>query len=143
MKYEISFKADLTPEKKEFLELHLEDTLKLLGLDPEALAISLREKPDPIPAVALKESSRYLHELLSIPLKHINDVLRCFEACKSKTQVVKVIRRAPAMFGTFDAEFDDELRIFTIYNTYFDGEEDCEEEYWYDYPEDWEEDCED
>jgi hypothetical protein len=51
MRYEISFKADLTPEKKELLELHLEDTLKLMGLEPEALTITLREKPDFIPAV--------------------------------------------------------------------------------------------
>lgn len=51
MKYEISFKADLTPEKKELLELHLEDTLKLLGLEPEDLTIALREKLDFIPAV--------------------------------------------------------------------------------------------
>ena len=51
MKFEINFKVDLTPEKKEFLELHLEDTLKLLGLEPEALSITLREKPDFIPAV--------------------------------------------------------------------------------------------
>lgn len=143
MRYEISFKVELTPEKKELLELHLEDTLKLMGLEPEGLSIVLREKPDPTPAVAVKESSRHLHELLNVPLKHINDVLRCFEACKSKTQVAKVIRRAPAMFGTFDVEFDDELRIFTIYNTYFDGEEDCEEEYQYDYPEDWEDENED
>lgn len=138
MKFEINFRADLTPEKKELLDLHFADTLKLMGIKPEALTITLREKPEPISAVAIKESSRHLHELLRLPLKHTDDVLKCFKACKTKTQVVKVIRRAPAMFGTFEAEFDDERRIFTIYNTYFDGDEDCEEEYRYDYPEDWE-----
>jgi hypothetical protein len=51
MKFEISFKADLTPEQKEFLELHFENTLKLMGLAPEDLTITLREKPDFIPAV--------------------------------------------------------------------------------------------
>jgi hypothetical protein len=51
MKFEISFKADLTPEQKEFLELHFADTLKLMGLAPEELTITLREKPDFIPAV--------------------------------------------------------------------------------------------
>ena len=51
MSYEISFKVDLTTEKKEFLELHLEATLNLLGLEPEALSIALIEKPDPIPAI--------------------------------------------------------------------------------------------
>jgi hypothetical protein len=51
MKFEISFKADLTPEKKELLDLHFENTLKLMGIEPEALTITLREKPDFIPAV--------------------------------------------------------------------------------------------
>ncbi len=51
MKFEINFKADLTPEQKELLELHFTDTLKLMGIEPEALTITLREKPDFIPAV--------------------------------------------------------------------------------------------
>jgi hypothetical protein len=51
MKFKISFKADLTPEQKEFLDLHFENTLKLMGLVPEDLTITLREKPDFIPAV--------------------------------------------------------------------------------------------
>ena len=53
MKYEVSFKVDLTPKQQELLELHLEDTLKLLGLVPEDLSITLREKPDPIPAIPI------------------------------------------------------------------------------------------
>lgn len=52
MKFEVSFKVDLTPEQKKLLELHLADTLRLLGIEPEALTITLREKPDFIPAVA-------------------------------------------------------------------------------------------
>ena len=51
MKFEISFKADLTPEQKELLELHFADTLKLMGINPEDLTITLREKPDFVPAV--------------------------------------------------------------------------------------------
>ena len=51
MKFEISFKADLTPEKKELLDLHFADILRLMGIEPEALSITLREKPDFIPAV--------------------------------------------------------------------------------------------
>lgn len=50
MQFEVSFKVDLTPEQRELLELHLEDTLKLLGLKPRDLIIALRERPDPIPA---------------------------------------------------------------------------------------------
>jgi hypothetical protein len=47
------------------------------------------------------------------------------------------------MFGTFWAEYDDSC--FVIVNRFFDDDigEDYEEEYWYDYPEDWDEDPED
>ncbi len=58
MKFEISFKADLTPEQKELLDLHFEDTLKLMGLVPEDLTITLREKPDPVPAISITEVPR-------------------------------------------------------------------------------------
>lgn len=51
MKFEINFRADLTPDKKELLDQHLENTLKLMGIEPEDLTITLREKPDFIPAV--------------------------------------------------------------------------------------------
>lgn len=50
MKFEINFKADLTPEQKELLDLHFADTLKRMGIEPEDLTITLREKPDFIPA---------------------------------------------------------------------------------------------
>lgn len=55
MKFEINFKADLTPEQKELLDLHLENTLKLMGIKPEGLTITLREKPDPVPAISIAE----------------------------------------------------------------------------------------
>lgn len=51
MKFEINFKADLTPEQKELLDLHFADTIRLMGIEPEALTITLREKLDFIPAV--------------------------------------------------------------------------------------------
>lgn len=51
MKFEINFRADLTPEQKKLLDVHLENILKLMGVKPEALTITLREKPDFIPAV--------------------------------------------------------------------------------------------
>lgn len=140
MKFEISFKADLTPEKKELLELHFLDTLKLMGLEPEDLSIALREKPDPLPAWEVKKYEPSLEELLNtLPMRHIEDVKKCFEACKSKSDIAKVIKAAPAMFGTFWAEYDDSC--FTIVNRFFDDDigEYYEEEYWYDYPEDWEE----
>ncbi len=58
MKFEISFKADLTQEKKELLDLHFADTLRLMGIEPEDLTITLREKPEPIPAISIAEVPR-------------------------------------------------------------------------------------
>ena len=87
----------------------------------------------------IKEPS--LDELLDThPMKHFADVTKCFEACKSKSDIAKVIKVAPPMFGTFWAEYED--NSFTIVNRFFDDELACdwEEEYWYDYPEDWVED---
>ena len=51
MKVEINLKADRTPEQKKLLDLHFADTLRLMGIEPEDLTITLREKPDFIPAV--------------------------------------------------------------------------------------------
>lgn len=57
MKFEINFKADLTPEKKELLETNLKKTLRCMGIDPEDFTITLREKPDPIPAINIMEDA--------------------------------------------------------------------------------------
>lgn len=139
MKFEINFKADLTPEKKELLELHFADTLKLMGIEPENLTITLREKPEPLPAWNIKKYEPSFEELLMMPMRHIEDIKRCFEACKSKQDVLRVLELAPNMFGEWLVEFDDEYKTFTIINTYYDDDEgELEEEYCYDYPEDWE-----
>lgn len=73
----------------------------------------------------------------TLPMQRFADIAKCFEACKSKSDIAKVIKAAPPMFGTFWAEYDD--HSFTIVNRFFDDEfgSYCEEEYWYDYPEDW------
>jgi hypothetical protein len=111
-----------------------------MGIEPEALFITLREKPDPILAIPCKPAGLDLKELLKLPLKYIDDVKKCFEACKSKSDIAKVIKAAPQYLGTFWAEYDD--LSFTIVYRFFDDDigEYYEEEYWYDYPEDWEED---
>ena len=142
MKFEINFKADLTPEQKELLDRHLENTLKLMGIKPEALTITLREKPDPLPAWEVKKYEQSLEELLTMPMRYIEDVKKCFEACKSKSDIAKVIKTVPGYFGTWWAEYDGSY--FTIVNRFFDDDigDYYEEEYWYDYPEDWEEDYE-
>ena len=93
-----------------------------------------------MPAWNFKKYEPSLDELLQARIRHIGDVTKCFEACKSRADVARVIRAVPGMFGSWNVEFDDEGRSFTVINTFFDDElgEDFEEEYWYDYTEDWE-----
>lgn len=85
-----------------------------------------------------KQEEPSLEELLAGPLRHIEDVKKCFEACKSKSDIAKVIKAVPGYFGTWWAEYDGSY--FTIVNRFLDDDigEYYEEEYWYDYPEDWE-----
>lgn len=96
-----------------------------------------------LPDWNIKKYEPSLDELLTMPMRHIENVKKCVEACKSKSDIAKVIKAAPAYLGTFWAEYDGSY--FTIVNRFFDDDigEDCEEEYWYDYPEDWEDDNED
>lgn len=94
-----------------------------------------------LPEWNIKRYEPSLDELLdTLPMRRFSDITKCFEACKSKSDITKVIKAAPPMFGTFWAEYDD--HSFIIVNRYFDDElySDWDEEYWYDYPEDWEED---
>ena len=85
-----------------------------------------------------KQEEPSLKELLTMPLRHIEDLKKCLEACKSKADVKKVISLAPCYLGSFEIEFDDDYRSFSVFNYYEDGDGDYEEEYMYDYPEDWE-----
>ena len=87
-----------------------------------------------------KQEEPSLEELLAGPLRRIEAVKKCFEACKSKSDIAKVIKAVPGYFGTWWAEYDGSY--FTIVNRFFDDDigEYYEEEYWYDYPEDWKED---
>jgi hypothetical protein len=88
--------------------------------------------------VSVFDDTPDLDELLSKPFKHINDVKKCFEACNSKTDVLRVLKMVPRMFGEFTVEFDDTYEEFTIVNTYYDDDfGDVEEEYCYDYSDDW------
>ena len=94
-----------------------------------------------LPEWNIKKDEPSLDELLStLPMRHFSDVTTCFEACKSKSDIAKVIKTVPAYFGTLWAEYDD--TSFIIVNRFFDDElgRDWEEEYWYDYPKDWQED---
>lgn len=57
MKFEINFIVDLMPDKRELLETYLKNTLKRVGIKPKDFTITLREKPDPIPAISIKENT--------------------------------------------------------------------------------------
>jgi hypothetical protein len=93
-----------------------------------------------LPAWNLKKYEPDLEDLLKLPMRHIRDVEKCFEFCKSKQDVLRVIEVTPNMFGEWTVEFDDKHKTFTVLNTYFDDDEgEIEEEYYYDYSEDWEE----
>jgi hypothetical protein len=51
MKFEVSFKTELTPEQREALDIwNIKYSLKALGLEPEDFIIALKEKLDPKPA---------------------------------------------------------------------------------------------
>lgn len=141
--YQITFKAELSEDdvramKKCFYDAML-DAMEIspvwdLKLEPaEDPDTELPEWPE------IKEEEKpSLDELLKLPLRHIQDIKNCFEACKSRADVAKVIKMAPGMFGTWSVSFDDEYHSFIITNTYWDDDlGDLEDEYWYDYPEDW------
>ena len=125
--YEISTELKATIEKANKL---------LQKLDQDK---AFQEEPDILPEWHLKKYEPSLDELLTMPMRHIDAVQKCFEACRSKSDIAKVIKAAPAYLGTFWAEYDD--YSITIVNGFFGDDigEYYEEEYWYDYPEDWEE----
>lgn len=140
--YQITFKADLTEDdvramKKCFYDAMLES----MQISP-VWNLKLEPAEDPDAEDFKPEFKEYipdLEDLLKLPMRHINDIKRCLEACKSKQDVLEVLEFAPNMFGEWLVEFDDEYKIFTIINTYYDDDEgELEEEYYYNYPEDWE-----
>ena len=130
--YNITFTGELSDEQKE--------VLSAFGIKFEAAI----EKPEQLPDWNIKKYEPSLEELLvTLPMRHIEDVNKCFKACKSKSDIAKVIKAAPAMFGTFWTEYDGSY--FTIVNRFFDDDigDYYEEEYWYDYLEDLEDKNED
>lgn len=150
--YRITFMADLTEDdvramKKCFYDAMLES----MQISPvwNLKLEEIKDEPEPnpeatdLPAWNFKKYEPSLEELLKLPMRHVNDVKTCLEACKSKEDVMRVLECAPNMFGEWLVEFDDEREIFTIVNTYFDDDEgEIEEEYCFDYPEDWDWDAE-
>lgn len=125
--YNITFTGELSDEQKE--------VLSAWGIKFEAAI----EKPEQLPDWNIKKYEPSLEELLAtLPMRHIEDVKKCFEVCKSKSDIAKVIKTVPGYFGTWWAEYDGSY--FTIVNRFFDDDigDYYEEEYWYDYPEDWE-----
>ena len=87
---------------------------------------SLKEKG--FSYVILAPTTDRLSELLSKPMTHICDVRTCFSYCKSSKDVKKVINSIPAVFGTFEVEFNDDGKTFVITNNYEkNGDPQCEE----------------
>ena len=69
-----------------------------------------------------------LDELLSKPMTHISDVRKCFNYCKDKNDIEKVIKMIPNCFGSFEVEYDEDEETFTIINYYEEnGVDECEE----------------
>ena len=151
--YQITFMADLTEDdvramKKCFYDAMLESMEISPVWNLKLEEIKFEGEPNPeatdLPAWNLKKYEPDFEDLLKLPMRHINDVKTCFEACKSKEDVKRVLGCIPNMFGEWLVEFDDEYDTFTIVNTYFaDDEGEIEEEYVYDYPEDWDYEVED
>lgn len=146
--YQITFMADLTEDEVRAMKKCFYDAmLESMQISP-VWSLKLEEQkfegePNPeatdLPAWNFKKYEPTFEELLMMPMRHIEDIKKCFEACKSKQDVLRVLELAPNMFGEWLVEFDDEYKIFTIINTYYDDDEgELEEEYCYDYPEDWE-----
>lgn len=145
--YRITFMADLTEDDVRAMKKCFYDAMQeAMEIGPcwELQLEEIKDEPEPnpeatdLPAWNLKKYEPTLEELLMIPLRHIRDVEQCFELCKSKLDVQKVLQAVPNMFGEWQVEFDDEYKSFTVINTYFDDDEgEIEEEYYYDYPEDW------
>lgn len=78
--------------------------------------------------VILAPATDRLSELLSKPMTHISDVRACFNYCKTGKDVKKVINSIPAVFGTFEVEFNDDGETFVITNSYEEnGDPQCEE----------------
>ena len=141
--YQITFKAELTENDVSAMKKCFYDAmLEAMEISP-VWDFKLEPIEESVPEDLQPEYEEYvpdLEDLLKLPMRHIEDVKRCLKACKSKQDVLRVLDQAPNMFGEWTVEFDDEYRIFTIINTYYDDDEgDLEEEYCFDYPDDWEE----
>ncbi len=90
----------------------------------------------------VEDTPTELEQFLAKPLTHILDVKLAFSLCKSSRDVEEVIRRLPAMFGSFTVEYDLENDGFTVRNDFYDTDDYCVEEFWIDFPDGWEYDTE-
>ena len=124
--YKITFNAELSESDLRAMNKYFYDTMNDMGIE-DVWGLELEEIHEPT-----------LEELIGKTWLHISDVTACFEVCKSKADVERVIELAPTHFGHFEVCFNDEDEYFTITNTFYERDEACEEEYDFDYPEDWE-----
>ena len=150
--YRITFMADLTEDDVRAMKKCFYDAMnESMNIDQlwELQLEEVKDEPEPnpetteLPSWNFKKYEPTLEELMMMPMRHIQNIKDCLELCKSKRDVLEVLKLAPDMFGEFTVEFDDECKVFTVTNIYFDDEEgEYGEEYCYDYPDDWEPDLE-
>lgn len=148
--YRITFMADLTEDDVRAMNKCFYDAMQeAMEIGPcwELQLEEIKNEPEPeatdLPAWNFKKYEPSLEELLMMPMRHIQNVKDCLEACTSKADVFKVMKLVPSMFGHFDVNFDDEYEGFTVVNTYTNEEGYQEDRYWFDYPEDWDHNSED
>ena len=131
--YKIEFIAELTEDdvramNKCFFDA-MNEAMEIYGLS------NLKLTP-------IEDAPTELEQVLAQPITHIVDVRLAFSLCKSSSDVEEVIRRLPAMFGSFTVEYDLENDGFTVRNDFYDTDDYCVEEFWIDFPDGWEYDTE-
>lgn len=67
-----------------------------------------------------------LTALLDKPMKHISDVRRCFNFCRTEDDVEEVLGMIPRKFGDFEVEYPVDGDTFIVTNTFFENGD------WYD-----------
>lgn len=85
------------------------------------------------------ENNDKLDKLLSKPMTHISNVRACFDYCRDRRDIERVLKMIPAAFGTFTVDYetgDDETFIIT--NDYEEAGESYSDSAEYEF---WTEEC--
>lgn len=78
--------------------------------------------------VDLGTAESNLDTLLRKPMEHIHNIHECFNYCKDRNDIKRVIKMIPNYFGSFEVEYSEDNKTFTIINYYEEnGIDKCEE----------------